>query len=161
MQARAAIECRANSSFAALEKSDYLFTCHGVEILRRRESAGEKATSGPWNLLLEWDQSSNGLPSSRNNYGLALFHLLDQFGQVRFCLVDIDHAHAASLAKLVKLSQQHRVRFGYATCVPAERRSSQANTTRAAIDASASLPQARGSYCFLLPTSPSTLSTPS
>ena len=31
---------------------------------------------------------------------------------------------------------------------------------RAAIDASASLPHARGSYCFLLPTSPSILSTP-
>src|SRR5690606_21937500 len=44
---------------------------------------------------------------------------------------------------------------------PAERRCSQAWATRAAIDASASLPQVRGSYIFLLPTSPSTFSTPS
>ena len=45
--------------------------------------------------------------------------------------------------------------------VPAERRSSQASTTRFAMPASASFPQARGSYAFLLPTSPSTFSTPS
>ena len=45
--------------------------------------------------------------------------------------------------------------------VPAERRSSQASTTRFAMPASATFPQARGSYAFLLPTSPSTLSTPS
>jgi len=45
--------------------------------------------------------------------------------------------------------------------VPAERRSSQASTTRLAMPASATLPQARGSYAFLLPTSPSTFSTPS
>ena len=45
--------------------------------------------------------------------------------------------------------------------VPVERRSSQASTTRLAMPASASLPQARGSYAFLLPTSPSTFSTPS
>src|SRR5690606_867506 len=35
------------------------------------------------------------------------------------------------------------------------------STTRAAMADSAILPQARGLYCFLLPTSPSTLSTPS
>jgi hypothetical protein len=45
--------------------------------------------------------------------------------------------------------------------VPAERRSSQASTTRFAMPASANFPQARGSYAFLLPTSPSTFSTPS
>src|SRR5262249_8775636 len=45
--------------------------------------------------------------------------------------------------------------------VPADRRSLQAWTTRAAMPASASLPHVRGSYAFLLPTSPSTLSTPS
>jgi hypothetical protein len=45
--------------------------------------------------------------------------------------------------------------------VPAERRSSQASTTRLAMAASASFPHARGSYAFLLPTSPSTFSTPS
>jgi hypothetical protein len=45
--------------------------------------------------------------------------------------------------------------------VPAERRSSQASTTRLAMPASASFPQARGSYAFLLPTSPSTFNTPS
>jgi hypothetical protein len=45
--------------------------------------------------------------------------------------------------------------------VPAERRSSQASTTRLLMPASASFPQARGSYAFLLPTSPSTFSTPS
>ena len=45
--------------------------------------------------------------------------------------------------------------------VPAERRYSQASTTRLAMPASAALPQARGSYCFLLPTSPSIFSTPS
>ena len=45
--------------------------------------------------------------------------------------------------------------------VPVERRCSQASTTRAARPASAALPQARGSYCFLLPTSPSIFSTPS
>ena len=44
--------------------------------------------------------------------------------------------------------------------VPAERRFWQASTTRAAMPASASLPHARGSYCFLLPTSPSIFSTP-
>ena len=36
-----------------------------------------------------------------------------------------------------------------------------ATLTRAAMPASATLPHARGSYTFLLPTSPSTLSTPS
>ncbi len=45
--------------------------------------------------------------------------------------------------------------------VPAERRSSQASITRLAMPASAIFPQARGSYAFLLPTSPSTFSTPS
>src|SRR5262249_42325248 len=45
--------------------------------------------------------------------------------------------------------------------VPDDRRSSQACTTRFAIPSSAVLPQDRGSYAFLLPTSPSTLSTPS
>jgi hypothetical protein len=45
--------------------------------------------------------------------------------------------------------------------VPAERKSSQASTTRCAMPASATFPQARGSYAFLLPTSPSTFSTPS
>src|SRR3954470_4618543 len=42
--------------------------------------------------------------------------------------------------------------------VPVERRFSQASTTRWARPFSASLPQARGSYAFLLPTSPSILS---
>ncbi len=45
--------------------------------------------------------------------------------------------------------------------VPAERRSSQASTTRLAMPASDNFPHARGSYAFLLPTSPSTFSTPS
>ena len=45
--------------------------------------------------------------------------------------------------------------------VPAERRFWQASTMRSAMPASPALPQARGSYCFLLPTSPSTFSTPS
>ena len=45
--------------------------------------------------------------------------------------------------------------------VPAERRSSQASTTRFAMPDSATLPHARGSYAFLLPTSPSTFRTPS
>src|SRR6478609_288922 len=45
-------------------------------------------------------------------------------------------------------------------CVPAERSAVQASTTRTAMASSAALPQARGSYCFLLPTSPSTLRTP-
>ena len=45
--------------------------------------------------------------------------------------------------------------------VPAERRSSQASTTRLAMPPSATFPQARGSYAFLFPTSPSTFSTPS
>jgi len=45
--------------------------------------------------------------------------------------------------------------------VPADRKSSQASTTRLAMPASATFPQARGSYAFLLPTSPSILSTPS
>ncbi len=53
-----------------------------------------------------------------------------------------------------------RGRSGQSSLVPAERRFSQASTTRAAIDSSAVLPQARGSYSFLLPTSPSTFSTP-
>jgi hypothetical protein len=41
------------------------------------------------------------------------------------------------------------------------RRSSHASPTRLAMPASASFPQARGSYAFLFPTSPSTFSTPS
>jgi hypothetical protein len=45
--------------------------------------------------------------------------------------------------------------------VPADRRSSQASTTRLAMPPSAAFPHARGSYAFLLPTSPSTFSTPS
>jgi hypothetical protein len=45
--------------------------------------------------------------------------------------------------------------------VPAERRSSQASITRLAMPASDNFPHARGSYAFLLPTSPSTFSTPS
>src|SRR6478672_1898288 len=44
--------------------------------------------------------------------------------------------------------------------VPAERSAVQASTMRTAMASSAALPQARGSYCFLLPTSPSTLRTP-
>src|SRR5665647_2552789 len=47
------------------------------------------------------------------------------------------------------------------TWVPALRKFWQASTTRAAMFVSASLPQARGSYCFLLPTSPSIFRTPS
>ena len=46
-------------------------------------------------------------------------------------------------------------------CVPAAPRRSQASTTRAAMPASADLPHVRGSYCFLMPTSPSILRTPS
>ena len=45
--------------------------------------------------------------------------------------------------------------------VPAARRSSQASSTRLAMPASDNFPHARGSYAFLLPTSPSTFSTPS
>src|SRR5450631_940899 len=45
--------------------------------------------------------------------------------------------------------------------VPALRRFSQACTTRAAMCSSATLPQARGSYFFLLPTSLSIFRTPS
>ena len=44
---------------------------------------------------------------------------------------------------------------------PADSRSSQAWVTRAAMPASPALPQLRGSYTFLLPTSPSIFSTPS
>ena len=46
-------------------------------------------------------------------------------------------------------------------CVPAAPRRWQASTTRAAMPASADLPHVRGSYCFLMPTSPSILRTPS
>ena len=46
-------------------------------------------------------------------------------------------------------------------CVPVAPRRSQASTTRAAMPASADLPHVRGSYCFLTPTSPSILRTPS
>src|SRR5690625_3039441 len=52
-------------------------------------------------------------------------------------------------------------RLGQLTRVPALRRFWQASTTRLAIDSSAALPYERGSYAFLLPTSPSTFSTPS
>ena len=45
--------------------------------------------------------------------------------------------------------------------VPVAPRRSQASTTRAAMPASADLPHVRGSYCFLMPTSPSILRTPS
>ncbi|MPM22422.1 hypothetical protein SDC9_68877 [bioreactor metagenome] len=45
--------------------------------------------------------------------------------------------------------------------VPTALRFWQASTMRAAMPASAALPQVRGSYCFLLPTSPSIFSTPS
>ena len=45
--------------------------------------------------------------------------------------------------------------------VPADRRSSQASITRLAMPPSATFPHARGSYAFLLPTSPSTFNTPS
>src|SRR5579875_178012 len=41
---------------------------------------------------------------------------------------------------------------------PSDLRSWQACTTRSAIPASADRPQARGSYCFFTPTSPSTFS---
>src|SRR5664280_3198215 len=52
-------------------------------------------------------------------------------------------------------------KVAHETWVPALRRFWQACTTRAAMLASASLPQARGSYFFLLPTSPSIFRTPS
>ena len=57
--------------------------------------------------------------------------------------------------------EQRRRRPYLFSDVPAERRSSQASTTRLLMPASASFPQPRGSYAFLLPTSPSTFSTPS
>ena len=60
------------------------------------------------------------------------------------------------------LRPQQRLELSYfPSDVPVERRSSHAWTTRLAMPSSASLPQARGSYAFLLPTSPSTFSTPS
>ena len=52
-------------------------------------------------------------------------------------------------------------RTGYHRALDALRRCWHASTTRAAMPASAALPQLRGSYCFLLPTSPSIFSTPS
>ena len=51
-------------------------------------------------------------------------------------------------------------RRGHAILVPTLRRSVQASTTRAAMPSSPWRIHARGSYCFLLPTSPSILSTP-
>ena len=47
------------------------------------------------------------------------------------------------------------------TDLPAEPSCSDARAMRAAMLFSAALPHARGSYCFLLPTSPSIFSTPS
>ncbi len=49
----------------------------------------------------------------------------------------------------------------YLSARPADPSCSHASTTRAAIESSASRPHERGSYIFLLPTSPSTLSTSS
>lgn len=48
----------------------------------------------------------------------------------------------------------------YFSFVPVERRFAHASVTRAAMPASAALPQVRGSYLDFVPTSPSTFRTP-
>ncbi len=79
------------------------------------------------------------------------------------CLESREHAvrgRPRTACSLLSTAGVGGVRQGQPWWVPAERRFWQASTTRAAMPASASLPQARGSYCFLLPTSPSIFSTP-
>ncbi len=71
------------------------------------------------------------------------------------------HCKLLAQGQAVGLSREGEVTSYLFRDVPAERRSSQASTTRFAMPASATFPHARGSYAFLLPTSPSTLSTPS